>query len=62
VQRGFDSRTQSRRRKEQFTVTDKTARAQHKGKHYVFCCPACKPSFDKQPEKYIGRGAAGAAE
>ena len=25
----------------------------YKGKTYYFCCPGCKPMFDKNPEKYI---------
>lgn len=25
----------------------------YKGKTYYFCCPSCKPLFDKNPEKYI---------
>ncbi|MCU0241678.1 MAG: YHS domain-containing protein [Vicinamibacteria bacterium] len=39
--------------RETFTVTEKTERSAYKGKHYVFCCPGCKPGFDKEPEKYI---------
>ncbi len=39
--------------KEQFTVSASTVRSEHKGKHYVFCCPECKPDFDKDPEKYL---------
>lgn len=32
----------------------KTApKSEYKGKTYYFCCPACKPKFDKDPEKYI---------
>lgn len=27
----------------------------YKGKTYYFCCPACKPLFDKDPEKYVGK-------
>ena len=36
-----------------FTVSEGTARSEHKGKHYVFCCPGCKPGFDADPEKYL---------
>ncbi|QUW03909.1 YHS domain-containing protein [Chloracidobacterium validum] len=25
----------------------------YQGKRYYFCCPACKPKFDKNPRKYI---------
>ena len=35
-----------------FTVTKDTKSSVYKGKHYVFCCPGCKPQFDKNPEKY----------
>lgn len=24
----------------------------YKGKRYYFCCPGCKPAFDKDPAKY----------
>lgn len=24
----------------------------YKGKRYYFCCPGCKPAFDKEPAKY----------
>ena len=39
--------------KGEFTVTESTLRSEHKGKHYVFCCPGCKPGFDADPEKYL---------
>lgn len=25
----------------------------YKGKTYYFCCPDCKPKFDKAPAKYV---------
>jgi YHS domain-containing protein len=25
----------------------------YKGQEYPVCCPACKPTFEKEPEKYI---------
>lgn len=37
----------------QFEVTEKTLRSEYEGKHVVFCCPGCKPKFDKDPEKYL---------
>jgi YHS domain-containing protein len=37
----------------EFTVTKKSERSQHKGKHVVFCCPGCKSKFDSNPEKYL---------
>jgi YHS domain-containing protein len=30
------------------------ATAAHKGKTYYFCAPACKTTFQKAPEKYVG--------
>jgi YHS domain-containing protein len=32
---------------------DKQYKTEYKGKTVYFCCPACKPEFDKDPEKYI---------
>ena len=29
-----------------------------KGKTYYFCAPGCKADFEKDPEKYLGRGQA----
>ena len=26
---------------------------EYKGKKVYFCCPGCKPDFEKEPEKYI---------
>jgi YHS domain-containing protein len=34
----------------------------YKGKAYYFCCPACKPKFDKNPAKYIRNSAKGVFE
>lgn len=38
-------------------VTPKTAAgtSEYKGKTYYFCSPGCKRSFDKDPEKYLGK-------
>ncbi len=30
-----------------------------KGKTYYFCCPSCKPAFDKKPAYYVHRAAQG---
>jgi YHS domain-containing protein len=38
---------------QEFTVSKKTASSTYKGKTYVFCCPGCKPKFEKNPEKYL---------
>ena len=37
----------------EFTVSKDTQFSQYKGKYYAFCCPGCKPQFDKNPEKYL---------
>ncbi len=37
---------------EQFTIGKDTVHVEHKGKHVYFCCPGCKKSFDKDPDKY----------
>ena len=29
----------------------------YNGKTYYFCCPSCKPAFDKNPEKYVSKTA-----
>jgi YHS domain-containing protein len=34
---------------------DKKYYTEYKGKKVYFCCPMCKPEFDKNPEKYIGK-------
>ncbi len=31
------------------------AKSEYKGKTYYFCAPGCKISFDKDPEKYLGK-------
>jgi YHS domain-containing protein len=31
----------------------KAPKSEYKGKTYYFCCPACKPKFDADPEKYL---------
>ena len=33
-------------------VTKAAGKSVYKGKTYYFCCPSCKPAFDKNPEKY----------
>jgi len=35
----------------------KAPKSVYKGKTYYFCCPGCKPEFDKEPEKYIKKAA-----
>jgi YHS domain-containing protein len=38
-------------------VNEKTAQwiSEFRGQTYYFCAPGCKASFDKDPEKYLGR-------
>ena len=36
-----------------FTVSKDTQFSEYKGKFYAFCCPGCKPQFDKSPGKYV---------
>ena len=38
---------------EEFAIAKNTEHAEYKGKHVYFCCPGCKKSFDKAPEKYL---------
>lgn len=42
-------------------VDPKTAagKSEYQGKTYYFCSPGCKHSFDKDPEKYLGKPATG---
>ena len=35
------------------------AKSEYKSQTYYFCCPGCKASFDKEPEKYLGNEPAG---
>jgi YHS domain-containing protein len=32
---------------------DKTAYVDYEGKRVYFCCPGCKSTFEKDPDKYI---------
>jgi len=38
-------------------VSEQTAAATstYAGKTYYFCSPACKATFDKHPEEYVGK-------
>ena len=38
-------------------VDEKTAagRSEYNGQTYYFCSAGCKKSFDKEPEKYVGK-------
>ena len=35
-----------------FVVSEDTERAEHDGKHVVFCCAGCVDKFEANPEKY----------
>lgn len=37
---------------EDFTVKAATVQVVYKGKRYAFCCPDCKPDFEKNPDKF----------
>jgi YHS domain-containing protein len=39
------------------TVDSKTAagKSDYEGKTYYFCSQGCKKSFDKEPQRYIGK-------
>ena len=41
------------------SATDAANSEVYKGKTYYFCCPMCKPLFDKDPAKYISAAAKG---
>lgn len=34
---------------------DKQCSITYKGKTVYFCCPMCKPEFEKNPEKYVAK-------
>ena len=34
---------------------DKKCFTEYKGQKVYFCCPACKPKFEADPEKYIAK-------
>jgi len=40
---------------EVFTVEADTDRAEHDGKHYVFCCSNCVDKFKADPSKFAGK-------
>ncbi len=41
------------------SVKDAVGSSVYKGKTYYFCCPECKPVFDKNPGKVISDAAKG---
>lgn len=38
---------------EKFKIAKDNSFSEYKGKFYYFCCSACKPKFDADPEKYL---------
>ncbi len=36
-------------------VGSNTKYSDHNGQRYYFCCPGCKPAFEKNPEIYLGK-------
>lgn len=36
-----------------FVPDEKSDKIVYKEKTYYFCCPGCKPQFEKEPEKYV---------
>jgi len=43
----------------EFTIDKNTQHSEYKGKYVYFCCPGCKPDFDRNPEKYLKKTAPG---
>src|SRR5690348_7471326 len=37
---------------DEFTVNTRTQTSTYNGRVYAFCCPDCKPDFDKEPAKF----------
>ena len=38
-----------------FQIDEETQFSKHQGRVYAFCCPDCKPDFDKAPGKYANK-------
>lgn len=36
-----------------FIVSESSPRSEHNGRHFVFCCPDCKPRFDSDPAQFL---------
>jgi len=41
------------------SVSAAAAHETYKGKTYYFCCPSCKPVFDKNPDKAVANATSG---
>ena len=39
----------------QLSEASAPAQAEYKGKTYYFCSPACRATFEKNPEKYAAK-------
>lgn len=35
------------------SIDESTPKSVYRGKTYYFCCPGCKPQFDKDPTRYV---------
>ena len=35
------------------SIKDSAGHSTYQGVTYYFCCPGCKPQFDKNPSKYV---------
>lgn len=38
-----------------FQITENTPFSEYEGQTYFFCCGGCKPKFDQDPGKYLGK-------
>lgn len=49
---------------EELTVAADSAKLEHDGKSYYFCCPHCSETFKAEPAKFVGkpRAAGGCAK
>ena len=39
----------------EITAEEAAGKSEYKGQTYYFCSNGCKKSFDKEPEKYLGK-------
>jgi len=39
----------------EITAEEAACKSEYKGQTYYFCSNGCKKSFDKEPEKYLGK-------
>ena len=41
----------------EITAEEAAGKSEYKGQTYYFCSAGCKRSFDKEPEKFVGKDA-----